>query len=293
MRATLSTSLSVGKVDAEAYVNSGLDFMIMSIDGATQPVYEMYRRNGNIEYVYQNIRNLVAARDKLGRGTPILHWQFLAFEHNQHEIPLAIERARELGVDQIQIVTPNDVSWDVPSVKPSSTAEGRLIPFTETAETRIRRNIIGYEDAAATEVIDREFERSWSASVLQPDNEPVKPSDHACRWIYTNMTVDAMGRVIPCCAAPSKNYDLVFGNVSETEEAFNSDKYLLSRQHFANPSAYQAAKQLKVLNQDPHCVNCKWDQEHTNVNNEHVRQYLHAIAGDALDASAMNTLVGW
>ena len=38
----LSTSLSVRKFDAEAYVESGLDFMVLSIDGATQPVYEKY-----------------------------------------------------------------------------------------------------------------------------------------------------------------------------------------------------------------------------------------------------------
>lgn len=36
--AKLSTSLSVKKLDAEAVVSSGLDFMVISIDGATQPV---------------------------------------------------------------------------------------------------------------------------------------------------------------------------------------------------------------------------------------------------------------
>ena len=49
----LSTSLSVRKFDAEAYVESGLDFMVLSIDGATQPVYEQYRRNGDIELVFE------------------------------------------------------------------------------------------------------------------------------------------------------------------------------------------------------------------------------------------------
>jgi len=36
MGTALSTSLSVSRLDAEAYVESGLDFMVLSIDGATQ-----------------------------------------------------------------------------------------------------------------------------------------------------------------------------------------------------------------------------------------------------------------
>jgi hypothetical protein len=39
IRTALSTSLSVRKFDADAYVLSGLDFMVMSIDGATQAVW--------------------------------------------------------------------------------------------------------------------------------------------------------------------------------------------------------------------------------------------------------------
>ena len=297
LRASLSTSLSVGKVNTEEYVSSGLDFMIMSIDGATQPVYQQYRRNGNIDYVYENIRNLVESRRRLGSGTPILHWQFLAFEHNEHEIPLAIERAHELGVDQIQIVTPNDVSWDVPHIKPSA-AESRLISFSRTVEERLRRNVRGYEDASASETISREFDSPWSpladgVDFGSPGYEPAMPSDHTCRWIYTNMTVDATGRVIPCCAAPSFSFDLDYGKIGPDTDAFNSEKYQLSRRYFADPSAWAAKKELRVLNQDPHCVNCKWDQDHTNVTNEHVRQYLTSLGHGFPGAAAMKVLCDW
>ena len=43
------------RFDAEAYVESGLDFMDLSIDGATQPVYERFRRNGDLELVLGNL----------------------------------------------------------------------------------------------------------------------------------------------------------------------------------------------------------------------------------------------
>ena len=102
----LSTSFSVSRFDAEAYVESGLDFIVASIDGATQPVYQQFRRNGNLELVFGNLRKLAEAKRKLRKRTPVVSWNFLAFEHNQHEIPVAERMARELGVDQFAWCSP-------------------------------------------------------------------------------------------------------------------------------------------------------------------------------------------
>jgi len=90
MRTGLSTNMTVRRFDARAYVESGLDFMTISLDGATQPVYEKYRRKGDLEAAFENIRKLVDARREAGRRNPILSWQFLAFEHNAHEIELPL-----------------------------------------------------------------------------------------------------------------------------------------------------------------------------------------------------------
>ena len=120
----LSTSLSVVRFDAEAYVESGLDFMVASIDGATQPVYQQFRRNGNLELVFGNLRKLAEAKRRLRKRTPVVSWNFLAFEHNQHEIPLAERMARELGVDQFRVVLPWGVDWDDPDIRPASVKAG-------------------------------------------------------------------------------------------------------------------------------------------------------------------------
>lgn len=114
----LSTSLSVPRFDPEAYVASGLHFMVLSIDGASQPVYERFRRHGTLELVLDNVRGIVEAKRRLGKRTPALSWNFLAFEHNAHEIPRASRMARELGVDQFRVVNPFDVTWDDPEIRP-------------------------------------------------------------------------------------------------------------------------------------------------------------------------------
>ena len=75
-----SSNLSFPKLDAEALVDSGLDYLTMSIDGATQEVYGRYRRKGKLDLVLNNIERLAEAKRKRNKQTPVLSWQFLAFE---------------------------------------------------------------------------------------------------------------------------------------------------------------------------------------------------------------------
>ncbi len=41
-------------------VDSGLDHLVLSIDGTTQEVYEQYRRGGNLEHVLRNVKEIAA-----------------------------------------------------------------------------------------------------------------------------------------------------------------------------------------------------------------------------------------
>ncbi len=91
--------------EAEAVVRSGLDSMIISLDGVTPESYRRYRVGGDLERVLQGMRNLTAAKRNLKRRTPFLFLQFLVMKHNEHEIPLVRQLAEELEVDRLLIKT--------------------------------------------------------------------------------------------------------------------------------------------------------------------------------------------
>ena len=137
VRTMLSTNIGVKHFDPEAYVNSGLDYMTISIDGATQSVYEKFRKKGDIETVFKNVRNLIQTKKRLGKRTPMVSWQFLAFEHNQHEIDDAIKLAQEFGVDQLMVGAPFDVSFDDPNVRPSQQVARTVVFNPEAGEGMI------------------------------------------------------------------------------------------------------------------------------------------------------------
>lgn len=47
----------VSDIVLEALVKYRFEFITLSIDGASQETYGIYRRNGNIEKVFSNIKN--------------------------------------------------------------------------------------------------------------------------------------------------------------------------------------------------------------------------------------------
>lgn len=90
---------------AEETVRSGLDRMIISVDGTTQEVYENYRKLGKLEVVLQGARNVVKWKRKLGSRTPHLIFQFLVVKPNQHQIPEIYKLAEEIGIDEVKLKT--------------------------------------------------------------------------------------------------------------------------------------------------------------------------------------------
>jgi hypothetical protein len=58
----------------------------------------MYRVQGNFPTVIENIRKINRFKQQHASKYPRLQWQFVAFGHNEHEIPLARQLARELGM---------------------------------------------------------------------------------------------------------------------------------------------------------------------------------------------------
>lgn len=87
--------------NARKTIASGLDRLIISIDGTTQDVYEQYRKEGKLENVLQGTRNLVKIRKEMGATNPFIIFQFLVVKPNEHQIPEVYRLAKSIGVDQV------------------------------------------------------------------------------------------------------------------------------------------------------------------------------------------------
>jgi hypothetical protein len=117
-----------------------------------------------------NIRALVEAKRKADKRRPLISWQFLAFEHNAHEIGAAMRIGRELGIDQFVVATPFDVSWDDPAMRPAAVAPAAHV-FVADYEQSLAENWNPFTGEDAAPAIEREFDSTWTGQLaMQPED---------------------------------------------------------------------------------------------------------------------------
>ncbi|MBN8666291.1 MAG: SPASM domain-containing protein [Chitinophagales bacterium] len=91
--------------NARRTIESGLDRLIISIDGTTQEVYEQYRVGGRLDKVLEGARNIVKWKKELGSKTPFIIFQFLVVRPNEHQVEEARELGKQIGVDAVWFKT--------------------------------------------------------------------------------------------------------------------------------------------------------------------------------------------
>jgi radical SAM protein with 4Fe4S-binding SPASM domain len=90
---------------AKKTIESGLDRLIISIDGTTQDVYQSYRVGGKLDKVIEGAKNIVKWKKALNSKTPFVFFQFLVVKPNEHQIEEIKQLAKEIGVDQVRFKT--------------------------------------------------------------------------------------------------------------------------------------------------------------------------------------------
>src|SRR5258706_15092698 len=121
--------------NARATIESGLDRLIISIDGTTQEVYKQYRVGGNINKVIEGAKNIVKWKKKLNSKTPFVFFQFLVVKPNEHQIEEIKFLAKEVGVDKVSFKTAQVYDYE--------NDPNKLIPVNEKY-SRYKKNNEGY-----------------------------------------------------------------------------------------------------------------------------------------------------
>lgn len=198
----LSTNLSIKLTDdyIDRLVLSGLDRMLVSLDGVTQESYGKYRRNGNLALVRENVERIQRAKQRLGSATPRVVWQFLVFRHNEHEIEQARAVYKEWGADEIVV----------------GGAEMPLEPHSEGFEPS---TIPAYNLYHPDHPSQKEAERQMQ-------------SDRACSWLYGVFVLNPNGKVSPCCAVPSEKLDFGEYKRGDLFSVWNNESFRRARRMF-------------------------------------------------------------
>lgn len=173
----------LGEQEARELVRSGLEYLTISLDGASQETYQTYRVGGDFKRVISNIKLIVNKKKELRKNTPILEWQYLVTRYNEDEIAKAKSMYRDLGIDVI------------------------------------RFSAFGLYDDAPQEEFSKWLPRNEKYSLYDLDTYTEKAShkyEAVCAWLYRVATINWDGGISPCCfPIATKDTKIDFGNINQ------------------------------------------------------------------------------
>ncbi len=176
---------------ARKTVESGLDRLIISIDGTTQDVYTQYRVGGNLSKVIDGARNIVKWKKELNSKTPFVFFQFLVVKPNEHQVEEIKKLARDVGVDEVRFKSAQVYDY--------KNDPNNLIPVNEKF-SRYKKNNDGTYSAK-----NKLANRCWK---LQHANV---------------ITWD--GLVVPCCFDKDATHQLGNLKTQSFKEIWHNDNY--------------------------------------------------------------------
>ncbi len=130
--------------NARKTVESGLDRLIISIDGITQETYESYRIGGQLEKVIEGTRNVIKWKRKLKSRTPHVIFQFLVLKPNEHQVEEVKKLAKEMGVDEVGLKTAQIYDYEVGSPLIPSIDQYSRYSLQEDGTYKIKNKLLNH-----------------------------------------------------------------------------------------------------------------------------------------------------
>lgn len=175
---------------AKETVESGLDRLIISIDGTSQETYEQYRINGKLDKVIEGTKNILKWKKELNSATPHVIFQFLVVSHNEHQVEEVKKLGADLGVDEVKFKT------------------AQLYDY-ENGNTLMPKN------------------EKFSRYKKGPDGKfSIKnPLDNQCWRMWQGCVVTWDGLIVPCCFDKDAQHQLGDLKTTTFKEIWKSNLY--------------------------------------------------------------------
>ena len=215
------TSYAISRISPQDLIESGLDVLKVSIDGATAETYEAIRGEPYFEQALQHTRALIELRKKLGGQTPYVYLQFVLQRQSYEEMVDYVRLAAEIGADRIDY---KPLIMDV-----ERTGRSRLVG--DMTSDRIYALLQEADQLAvslglrtnAPVLTPTTLQRHWAIY----DGKDSRPQDlKRCMLPWYSTYVAADGNVYGCCILRFQDTE-VLGNIHENDFAsiWNGEAY--------------------------------------------------------------------
>jgi radical SAM protein with 4Fe4S-binding SPASM domain len=196
---------------AEACIESGLDTLHISIDGATAETYERIRRRAHFDRVVANIERVAAARARAHSTTPHLHMVSVVMRQNLEELPDLVRLAARFSMEELFV---QHLAHDfAESTLPEHYRAMREYVDDQTLLAEDPHRVAHYFDAARAAAEECGIRLRLPRTEVR-EHPAGTPGRDRCDWPWTSAYVAYDGRAMPCCmvATPDR---ASFGSMTE------------------------------------------------------------------------------
>ena len=182
------------RATAERLVTASLEWLHISIDGATAATYESIRAGSRFAKVEHNVRGLVDVMRTRGAARPRLSLVFVAMRRNLAELPAVVRLASDWGVPTLRV---QNLSHSFSDTDPA----GAYREIREFAEAEALWRSPAPADAAIFDEA-RALAAALGVALRLPelDETPARPvRGPGCDWPWRSAYVRQDGQVQPCC----------------------------------------------------------------------------------------------
>ena len=192
-------------------VTSGLNRVIISLDGPDQERYEVYRKGGDFARVTRGIRLLVAEKRRLRSHMPVIILQCLVLRSNENLLDEMRQLARDLGVYRLEFKSAQFYDFE---------QGNELMP----EDRRFSR----YERIESADKDPQSEDRNSKSEVKNGGGRQYKirnPLRNACFRMWSSCEITWDGKVVPCCF--DKDAEHVMGDLTKQSfrEIWRSERY--------------------------------------------------------------------
>ncbi|MDQ3822908.1 MAG: radical SAM protein [Actinomycetota bacterium] len=182
---------------SERLVRAGVDWLHVSLDGATAETYEAIRDGSDFGLVRRNVIALVEAKRRLGADRPTLQLVFVAMRRNVRELPALVRLAGEWGVESVWV---QNLSHSFGDTDPAGAYRPiRDFAADEALWSGADRRVAERTFAAARTVADELGVELRLPRLEEPPPRPRVEGEPGCHWPFESAYVTHDGVVQPCC----------------------------------------------------------------------------------------------
>lgn len=198
-------------------VDSGLNFLMVSLDGASEESVKTYQRGNSFRKVISNLNKIVEEKRRTNSRKPFLQWRFFVTKVNESEIPKAEKLSEEIGVDYLELA---QILCDM--------GERYFLDPTSQFEN-VKDWLPKNENYSAYDYKLKRRKRRL---------------ENGCSFLWSKTVMNWDGTIFPCCAVYEKEWG--FGNalVDGLSKIWNNALYQSSRAHVASGGKKRSPKTI-------------------------------------------------